>query len=228
MVPFLHLVNFRDFSACRKKDGTLLTPNVFARSNNPAFLDAEEIVDLKARRLTTVVDLRRDRECETRPDCLANRPDFQYRHIVMNEDPYATFGDIIDPADVAAAYYSKLSVSAEKIAAVFQLFAAATDGVLFHCESGKDRTGTIAILLLLLNDIIDEDIAEDYRLSYDRMYGAADQKLLSDPTLVPKRETVSYFLQRFRQDFACCDDYFLQIGLTAKELSRIRGKYSGQ
>lgn len=228
MVPFFHLANFRDFSTCRKKDGTLLAPNIFARSNNPAFLDEEEIADLKARRLTTVVDLRRDPECETRPDCLANRPDFQYHHIVMNEDPYATFGDIIDPADVAAAYYSKLSVSARKIAAVFQLFAAAKDGVLFHCESGKDRTGTVAILLLLLNDIIDEDIAEDYRLSYDKMYGAADQTLLSDPTLVPKKETVSYFLQQFRQDFACCDDYFLQIGLTAKELSRIRGKCSGQ
>lgn len=223
-----HLRNFRDFSACRRKDSTFLSPNVFARSDNPAYLDDEEIAVLKKRRLTTVVDLRRERERVVRPDFLAGQPGFLYHHIVMNDEPYVSFNAAVEPADIAAAFYSKLNVSAQRIAAVFQLFAAAEDGVLFHCESGKDRTGTIAILLLLLNDVLDEDIAEDYRLSYDRMYGEYNQALLADPTLIPMKETVDCFLHFFRRDFACCDDYFLSIGLTAEELQRIRGKYSAK
>lgn len=225
MTELPHLLNFRDFSTCRRKDNTVLPANIFARSDNPAYLDTEEIEALKTRGLTTIVDLRRHNECVKRPDCLAGRPGFCYHHIVMNDEAYLTFNHVIEPADIAAAYYSKLSVSAERIAAVFQIFAEAKDGVLFHCESGKDRTGTIAILLLLLFDIMEEDIAEDYRLSYDRMYDKDHQALLADPTLIPMKETATCFLQLFHRDFPCCDDYFLSIGLTAEELSRIRGKY---
>ncbi|HMM05415.1 MAG TPA: tyrosine-protein phosphatase [Clostridiales bacterium] len=225
MIEIPHLLNFRDFSACHRKDNTLLPANVFARSDNPAFLDEKEIAALKKRGLTTIVDLRRHHECAVRPDYLVGRPGFCHHHIVMNEEPYLSFNRSVEPADIAAAYYSKLSVSAQGIAAVFRIFAAAKDGVLFHCESGKDRTGTIAILLLLLHDIMDEDIAEDYRLSYDRMYDNDHPALLADPTLIPMKETVSCFLQLFRRDFLCCDDYFLSIGLTAEELTGIRMKY---
>ncbi len=225
MTEIPHLLNFRDFSACRRKDNTLLPPNVFARSDNPAYLDEEGIKVLKRRGLTTVVDLRRHDECTVRPDCLADRSEFSHHHIVMNDERYLSFNSAVEPADIAAAYYSKLSVSAARIAAVFQIFAAAQDGVLFHCESGKDRTGTIAILLLLLFDIVDADIAEDYRLSYDRMYDKDHPTLLADPTLIPMKETVSCFLRLFRRDFPCCDDYFLSIGLTPGELAGIRRKY---
>lgn len=225
MIEIPHLLNFRDFSACRRKDNTKLPANVFARSDNPAFLDEEGIAALKRRGLTTIVDLRRHHECATAPDCLAGHPGFCHHHIVMNDDPYLSFNHAVEPADIAAAYYSKLSVSAQRIAAVFQVFAEAKDGVLFHCESGKDRTGTIAILLLMLNDIMEEDIAEDYRLSYDRMYDKDHQALLADPTLIPMKETVTCFLRLFRRDFPCCDDYFLSIGLTPEELAGIRRKY---
>lgn len=227
MTEMPHLLNFRDFSACRRRDGTLLPANVFARSDNPASLEDEEIAALQKRGLTTVVDLRRRQECAARPDCLRDCPGFSYHHIVMNDEPYLSFNRGIEPADIAAAYYSKLTVSARRIAGIFQVFAGAGDGVLFHCESGKDRTGTIAILLLLIHDVRDEDIAEDYRLSYDRMYASEQPALLADPTLIPMAATVTEFLRLFRRDYPCCDDYFLSIGVTSEELSRIRKKYGG-
>ena len=37
--------------------------------------------------------------------------------------------------------------------------------MLFHCATGKDRTGAIAVLLYLLLGVSKEDIMEDYLLS---------------------------------------------------------------
>jgi protein tyrosine/serine phosphatase len=40
-------------------------------------------------------------------------------------------------------------------------------GVLFHCVRGCDRTGIIALLLLALVGVSEEDIVADYELSID-------------------------------------------------------------
>lgn len=41
---------------------------------------------------------------------------------------------------------------------------------LFHCQEGKDRTGVISILLLLLGDVADIDIIVDYEISNAYLY----------------------------------------------------------
>lgn len=220
---FPHLKNFRDFSEYRCADGAALKSQVFARSDNPYLVEESEIAELKKRNFTTVVDLRRENEREQRPDKLAENADFDYYSIVMNDDPYADFGELLKPFDIATAYYSKLTVSADRIAEVFHVLAKAETGVLFHCESGKDRTGTIAALLLLLCGVADDDIAEDYRLSYDRMY-LDFSELVADPTLVPMIETMELFLRRFHQEYPVTEDYFLSIGLTSEEILMIRNK----
>ena len=222
---FPHLRNFRDFEGYRCNDGKRIKGNVIARSDNPRFIEEGEVTELRRRGLTTVIDLRRYNELETRPDRLASEPGFTYRHIVMNDEAYTLLADVDVPCGIAAAFYSKLTVSADRIAEIFRLFSTAENGVLFHCESGKDRTGTIAALLLLMNDVCDEDIIEDYRLSYDRMYVNGDPELLSDPTLIPMKETMELFLERFHRDYPVPEDYFISIGLTPEEIESIRRRF---
>ena len=224
MEGFEHLLNFRDFRHYRRNQGPPLPGNVFARSNNPDFLSTEELAELKRRGLTCVVDLRRDAEVAARPDFLAAQPEFTYHHIIMNDELYTNFNAGLTPEEGAAAYFSKLTVSADRIRLIFQVFAQSDAGVLFHCQSGKDRTGTIAALLLLLLDVKSEDIVEDYRLSYDRMYFGDNEGLLHDPTLVPKVETMEIFLSHFDKKYRNSEAYLLEIGLSEAELGRIRAK----
>ena len=220
---FPNLRNFRDFSGYRCTDGAVLRSRVFARSDNPCSIEKSEIDELKNRDFTTIIDLRRENEREQRPDKLSENTDFDYHPIVMNDAPYYDLGEMLEPSEIAAAYYSKLTVSSDRIAEIFRILANAKTGVIFHCESGKDRTGTIAALLLLLCGVADDDIAEDYRLSYDRIY-LDSPELLSDPTLVPMSETMNLFLERFHREYPVTDDYFISIGLTKKELEMIRNK----
>ena len=53
----------------------------------------------------------------------------------------------------------------ETISQVFHIIASSKDGVLFNCKAGKDRTGVIAMILLLLADVYDDDIIADYSVS---------------------------------------------------------------
>lgn len=228
MTEFPHLKNFRDFHLCRRRDGSFLPPNGFARCDNPFSLTEEEIDTLKKRGYRHDIDLRRNNEREARPDCLAEHPAFSYYPIVMNDATYYSYGDVSQPEAIAEAYYSKLKVSAERIAAVFRVFAREEGGFLFHCESGKDRTGTIAALLLLLADVCDEDICEDYRLTYDCMYVESEPELLADPELIPYARNMELFLAMFHRDYPCPDRYFLEIGLSKTEIASLRKKLLGE
>ncbi|MBQ1251391.1 MAG: tyrosine-protein phosphatase, partial [Firmicutes bacterium] len=160
-----NLVNFRDFENYPCGEGNVLRGGVFARSDNPCSVTPEEIEFLRKRGFTTVIDLRRDNELREVPNLLATEAGFTYHHVILNDEMYKEYGPLDTPEHIAEAYYSKLVVSADRIAKVFRIFANAEGGVLFHCESGKDRTGTIAALLLLLNDVPDDVIVEDYDLS---------------------------------------------------------------
>ena len=52
-------------------------------------------------------------------------------------------------------------------AAISAIARAQPGGVLFHCIRGNDRTGIIALLLLMLAGVTPDDIIADYELSPD-------------------------------------------------------------
>jgi len=52
-------------------------------------------------------------------------------------------------------------------AAISAVAQAQPGGVLFHCVRGNDRTGIIALLLLTLVGVTEDDIIADYELSPD-------------------------------------------------------------
>ncbi|MCB0032784.1 MAG: tyrosine-protein phosphatase [Anaerolineales bacterium] len=54
--------------------------------------------------------------------------------------------------------------------AMHRLTTAVSGGVVMHCQSGKDRTGLMAALLLRLAGVPDEVIVADYALSQERLW----------------------------------------------------------
>ena len=70
--------------------------------------------------------------------------------------------------DVIRKMYGEVSVdpySREAIKRVFSLLLKEKGAVLFHCTSGKDRTGIVAALILKVLGCTDEDIIRDYNAS---------------------------------------------------------------
>lgn len=222
---FPDLKNFRDLCCYRTNSGAGLNRGVFARSDNPYRITPAETEKLRSLGFTSVIDLRRKDEIGLRPDLLASAEGFTYHSVVMNEGRYITYCDTTVPPGAAKAYFDFLGMYRDRVAEIFRLLSAAECGIMFHCESGKDRTGVIAALLLQLCDVCEEDIIEDYRLSYDRMYLGGEEELLCDPTLIPCAETMELFLSFMGKKYGKSEDYLLSAGLKDKEISKIREKF---
>lgn len=158
------LVNARDLGGLPLSDGGRTPLGVFFRSENLDAVTARGWDELYHLGVRTVVDLRqtaeRERDRSPRPDWLVTT------HVDL--DGLENVGFWRDYADnglwgTAAYFLPHLAAMPERTGAALEAVAEADDGgVLFHCMSGRDRTGLVAMLLLSLVGVDPEAIVDDY------------------------------------------------------------------
>jgi len=124
----------------------------------------------------TVVDLRHAEECL--PD-LSPRPAGITRVCVPLDPvgtPFYEHWTKIDNLASPLYFPAMLAEHPEPVVAAVRAIAnAAPGGVVFHCASGKDRTGLLALVLLTLAGAEPEEITADYLLTFDRMRQRYDE-----------------------------------------------------
>lgn len=158
------LVNARDLGGLPLTGGGTTPHGVFLRSENVDAVTARGWDELHAFGVRTVVDLRQDAERERdrghRPDWLVTA------HVDLDGLENADFWR--DYADnglwgTAAYFLPHLAAMPERAGAALEAVADADKGgVLFHCMSGRDRTGLVAMLLLGLVGADPDAIVDDY------------------------------------------------------------------
>lgn len=158
------LVNARDLGGLRCNDGTFTPYGVFYRSENIDLIQSSGWDQLKDAGIRTVVDLRqqeeRDKDMQSRPDWLTIvHSDLDGIENEVFWRPYLTEG-----LESTSMYYgAHLKEMPERASAALEAIVSAPEGgVLFHCRSGRDRTGLIALLLLSAIDTEPEEIVDDY------------------------------------------------------------------
>lgn len=97
------------------------------------------------------------------------------RALVRNDEPEAEWGP---PA--AAHYVAYLEDRPDSVVAALRTIADAEGTVIVHCAAGKDRTGTIVAVALLLAGADPGAIVEDYAASAERIEAIMD-RLANDP-----------------------------------------------
>jgi protein-tyrosine phosphatase len=106
-------------------------------------------------------------------------------------------------------------------------------GVVFHCHSGKDRTGVVAALLLDLAGVEEEAIVGDYAISQERLMPLYEKWLEEtggeeaiDPWWIPITEpqTMRGVLAHLRTHYGGAEGYLRQAGLGVEAIARIREK----
>lgn len=112
---------------------------------------------------------------------------------------------------------------------IYRSIAQAPQGVLFHCSAGKDRSGVVSAILLLLAEVGDKDIIENYMMTkeYNAKRFALARKNYPDVDIniiIPREEFILRFLQLFREKYGNAENYMRSIGVLSEEIERIRGK----
>lgn len=104
--------------------------------------------------------------------------------------------------------------------------------VAFYCTAGKDRTGTIAAIILSLVGVKEEAIVEDYSLSanvyaemndHQAMVGALSQRSLDPKTFLgAPPEVMADVLHSIEENYGSVEGYCDWIGFGAEQREKLR------
>lgn len=221
-------VNVRDLGGLGQ-----IRPGAVVRMEAPRRLSKAGWAAAWAHGARTVVDLRDPGEGE--PD-LAPRP-AGITTVQVPQDPVGTpfyeHWKNIDNLASPLYYPAMLAEHPERVVAAVRAIALAAAGcVVFHCASGKDRTGLLALVLLTLAEAAPAEIIADYLLSYDRMkprydeLGYRDQLTAVNERLARHSTTIEESLTSTIASLTM-PGFLLDNGLSAAELAALRTRLTG-
>lgn len=168
----------------------------YIRSDVPERLTGAEIQWLLDNAVTTIVDLRSEKEVSGRPCCLAGRAGFRYVHLPVT-------GGGGTPTSLAHLYMVYRRMVDERMAEIVDAIMNAGSNVLYFCTAGKDRTGVVSAMILKRLGIGDEAIIDDYMESrgnlMDMLTAYADAHPEVDlEVIVPHRRNMEQLLEFLR------------------------------
>ena len=176
---FRPIVNIRDLGGYEAADGRRIKKGMLYRSGGLFLLNQEELEEFKKLGVKFVLDLRTKGEVKASPD--PELPDvFMLQHSGLDHKSGAEID--FSPAGMARiggegedqlrkflGYYEELPLENDAFGILLKEMCQFRAPLLFHCASGKDRTGVAAMLVLYLLGASQETIMEDYMLSNENL-----------------------------------------------------------
>ena len=214
--------NLRDLGGYLTKENKVTKFNSLYRSDLPKQMNKDEIKYLLDNGLTTVIDLRKTEELSRKANCL-NIDEIDYYNINLLGDKCPN-----EESDISKGYMDILG-NIETMHKVFDIIRRAKGSILFNCSAGKDRTGVIAMLLLLLAEVYEDDIIADYQVSYTYIREDIRKMHKDNPDLPAflggsKLEYMEETLQLFFNKYKDINNYFKYLGFKENEIKRIKSK----
>ncbi|PBC71366.1 protein-tyrosine phosphatase [Streptomyces sp. TLI_235] len=166
---FDRLCNFRDLGGHRTTDGRVLRPGLLFRSDSLGKLDGPDLARFEALGVRTVIDLRYPWEI-AQTARVPELPGLTFHNLSIEHRPYdqAALGPEVDPGVYLAERYAEVAEDgADELGRVLRVIAEADAPLVFHCYSGKDRTGIVAALVLTLLGVPEEDVLADFARTED-------------------------------------------------------------
>ncbi|GAA3567470.1 tyrosine-protein phosphatase [Microlunatus spumicola] len=259
------LANLRDVGGVPTLDGGEIAPGRLLRSDNLQTLTDADVDALLALGVTDVVDLRSDYEREaegpgplTKTEVVHHPHSFfrEWREGVgedkdgdaaeaVEERPEAVPDEALPWVDLepsvslqnetAGVYLSYVVDRPDSVLAGLREIADAEGATLVHCAAGKDRTGTLVALALLLVGADREAVIDDYAASSERAQRILDRLLASDTyaenlrgrplsSHLSRPETMRAFLEHVDATYGGVEPMLQQLGWTADDTARLRAK----
>lgn len=220
-IPLSNTLNFRDLGGYATASGGATKFGVFYRSACPNGLNFDDVNMLKDLNITTAVDLRGGSNADEK------QRGFICDGIMVRNIPIGTNEIPRCAVDVPAGYMR--ITEHPNFAEVFRILADCNGAAVFHCFAGKDRTGIVAALLLMLADVSDTDIIADYTLTYAYFLKRLRQDFLRTDAEAnvfrPLPEHMEEFLRLFRQRYGTARDCLISKGVTERQLNAITDKF---
>ena len=225
-----NIFNLRDLGGIKTKDGRTIKEGIFYRSGilNHLNDDAKKLLD--SLNLKYIIDLRSDGEIEYKKDEYIPASTKYISASAITRKMYVnTSLDMTkekdNKEDRLLDVYELLPFNNDAYKMVFDFIKKGEVPILFHCSAGKDRTGVLAALILLLLGVKEEDIIKNYMDSLPYLYKEYKTDNVPDTWLV-KEEWISTSLNCVYLEYQSVEEYFLkEYGLSDEDIIDIRNRY---
>ena len=249
--PIRDEINFRDLGGYRSSDGRMTRQGCFYRSGGLYKMNDSELAFLKSLHIRTLLDLRTKAEAAKKPD-----PVLPGVTVLQHSGVVSAGGEEIDfsPAGMKLLgeagltqienmhqYYRMMPFHNEALHILMKEVICGNVPVLFHCATGKDRTGVAAMILLLLLGVPEQTVLQDYLLSNFYRRDVIRRHMEEDQTVIrrhPEREALLQLqhgvspkigreiLENIRMTCGGYEEYFEQeYGLGQAEIEKLRNRY---
>ena len=214
--------NLRDLGGYMTQDNRITKFNSIYRSEVPIFLTESELNYFKENKLTTIIDLRTKDEIAKKVNYFQDKG-FDYYNITLKGEKCPK-----REKDIPVGYMEIIN-DKDNIKLVLDVIKNSKGAIFINCNSGKDRTGVICMLLLLLAKVPEKDIIADYQVSYTYLVDNI-KKIHEDNPHLPKflgsskAKYMEKTLELFKDKYKTIENYLKFIGLTNEDMEIIINK----
>ena len=254
--------NARELGGYETVDGRTIKKGCLLRSGELSSTTPEELEKLRESGISHIIDLRTETECAGKPD--VKIPGITYVHAPIvrtvsspylesiekwyNETSDGTektwlFLEYLSSFDIKGIYICIIreSYSHSNIRKIFELLLREEcTGVLFHCTSGKDRTGIISEILLHVLGVKPESVEQDYYSSVVPFYIATadiiskaigerrDVKLMQNimQLMCLEKSIPEYFFNELIKTYGSAENFLLEaLAFTTEKIEKLKEKW---
>ena len=193
------------------------------RSDRQGHPSERDIDFLKDRGITTIIDMRGIEDVRKGPSGFERLEGFTYLNYPIDEG-----SNVPESVEAVPGSYMDIAHS-RNIGRIFAAIANAPFGVMINCSAGKDRTGVVSALLLMICGVSREDIIFDYMITQtcnQERFKRVQEKFpgIDINIVIPRESFMGDFLDLFCQKYKNPEAYFAAIGADPATVGKIREK----
>ena len=243
IIQLENTINMRDIGGYTGLDGRKTKWGKVIRSEELNVITDNDVTYLESIGLKHIFDFRDEKKAIRTPDRVPNGTEYHNMPALTGlpiAPPSAEAMQNLNVPDpigefFKAVYGYQVKERAQTFADVLKILAKDETPILFHCSNGKDRTGFMAALILLICGVPEETILSDYtltNLTFDTACRRFTPHMVEEFGCDPDRirdffgvrpEWLKIQLDYIKNNYANVDAYFLdKTDLTQEDLDAVR------
>ena len=224
------LDNARDLGGFLTIEKKITKFNQYIRCEEMSSITENDIIFLKEYGIQHCIDLRSYQQIERNPSPLAKISGIEY-HVVNADTSFSERNEKIMQMDSfipeiwSDILFDVLDEQSVWVGKTMQLFANCNGGVIFNCNSGRNRSNLIALIIMAIAKVPFKDIIAEYSTNSYYLQKAYFKWYLKESHPLSFYETPPFVLenviQRILQKYESFDKYLLACDVKKDDILKI-------